>query len=820
RFCIWNFRRNGGSTHRTNQIVKLSSSESKTDGHGHVRSSNRFLLPLLVVLIAAWLVKTGADAYAATELREAYIPRLMALTKQHPTDGRLWSLLGGRLAQAGRYDEASDALERALAAGDNDPVVWLTLAGVEASRGRNIRTIAVLNVGIQKGIPGIQEAKDRIKNEHMPSGADPGLAMTPDGKFPVLAARAAGSFLNSPFEWWDRHNPQTSGFATRENWAGQEPDNPLAQRLWGEALMINGGFGKALPVLKHAVDLDPKSIEAHTALARLMERQSDPVGARREYAICLQLRPQWQPAVEGLARLQPAAAARFVDVTRGAGLKYQWSIPGKRPFNILQLVGNGCALLDYNNDGNLDILLVGPKLALFKGDGHGHFTDVTHEAGLDALSGHFLGCAVGDYDNDGFDDIYISAYRGGVLLHNEGGKRFRDVTQEAGIAAQPWGTSCAFADVDNDGKLDLFIGNYVQFGPTTQPQLCLAAGSIVGACGPDHYAPEHGRLYHNEDGHHFRDVTHEWGVDRATGKTLAVGFADYDDSHHESLACANDLVQGDLLHNNGHQFENVSTAAGTAFDSQGHANAGMGVDWGDYDNDGRLDLVVSSFQYETKCVYHNESGGLFADKSAALGITTKVAPYLDFGIKWIDYDNDGWLDLVIANGHVVDTINQVDKSVTYRQPAQLFHNLNGTSFVDVSAQSGSAFQNPIVGRGLAVGDIDNDGRTDVLIVDSEGSPLLLHNETPNTGHWLSLRLVGTKSNRDGIGALVTAEVGGLKLLCRCGTDGSYLSASDRRVHFGLGSETSVRTLTIRWPSGSVSTLHGVAADRVMTIKES
>src|SRR5579871_6578159 len=217
---------------------------------------------------------------------------------------------------------------------------------------------------------------------------------------------------------------------------------------------------------------------------------------------------------------------RFVDVAKTAGIHYRWEIPGKRPLNILQTIGNGCAFLDYNNDGNLDILLVGPKLALYRGDGHGHFTDVTHETGLDTLHGHFLGCAVGDYDNDGYDDIYITAYRGGVLLHNEHGQGFRDVTREAGLAPQPWGTSATFFDADDDGKLDLYIGDYVQFGPQTQPQLCNYHGVMAG-CAPTDYRPLRGVLYHNLGGGRFQDVTHTWGLDRISGRTLGVAAAPF-----------------------------------------------------------------------------------------------------------------------------------------------------------------------------------------------------------------------------------------------------------------------------------------------------
>ncbi|MBV9866063.1 MAG: CRTAC1 family protein [Abitibacteriaceae bacterium] len=522
-------------------------------------------------------------------------------------------------------------------------------------------------------------------------------------------------------------------------------------------------------------------------------------------------------AIPGAATGAAASGAKFVDVAAQAGLHYQWVIEGKRPLTTLQTIGNGCAFLDYNNDGNLDILLVGPKLALYRGDGYGHFADVSHATGLDKLSGHFLGCATGDYDNDGYTDIYISAYQGGLLLHNEGGKNFRDVTSMAGLKAQPWGTSCAFADINNDGKLDLYVANYLQYGPNS-PQLC-QYDNILSACAPFLYPAERGTLYLNAGSGHFRDVTQAWGASSATGKALGVAFADVDGSGRQSLAIANDGLPGDLLLNRGQHFENIGVAAGVAFDLSGKTHAGMGIDWSDYDNHGRLSLLVTTFEDEPTCIYHNNGKNLFTEMAAPLGLAAPTLNVLTFGAKWFDYDNDGWPDLATANGHVRSNATEVNPHATYRQPSQLFHNEGGQRFVEVDAEAGAAWGRKIVGRGLAVGDYDNDGRVDVLIVDSEGPPLLLHNESPNSAHWLGLRLIGSRSNRDAIGAEVAVEAGGLKQTRRCGTDGSYLSASDPRVHFGLNTATVASTVTVRWPTGQRSTLHNVNADHYVTLRE-
>ncbi len=371
-------------------------------------------------------------------------------------------------------------------------------------------------------------------------------------------------------------------------------------------------------------------------------------------------------------------------------------------------------------------------------------------------------------------------------------------------------------DIDGDGKLDLYLGNYVKFGPNEQ-QLCDNSGHMT-SCGPRFYQAIPPVLYRNLGGGKFQDVTKAWGALVATGKALGIACTDYNASGRQSIALANDEVAGDLLRNVGHAFKNDAAVAGTAYDANGNVHGGMGEDWGDYDNDGKLDLAVATFQHETKCVYHNDGNGLFTERSGALALTEPTSPNVGFGTKWLDYDNDGWLDLMITNGHVQDNIADIDKSTTYRQATQLFHNQAGKLFEDMSQRAGPALQKPIVGRGLAIGDYDNDGRVDVLVVDSEGAPLLLHNETQPAGQWLSLQLQGTKSNRDGIGALVTVEAGGMKLLRRCATDGSYMSASDRRVHVGLGSATSAN-VTVKWPSGATTSYRNLQADTTVTLKE-
>jgi len=542
--------------------------------------------------------------------------------------------------------------------------------------------------------------------------------------------------------------------------------------------------------------------------------------------IAVGCRPEAAAKTAAPAAVPNAASIKLVDRAAASGLNYCWQISGNRPLNILQTIGNGCAFLDYDNDGNLDILLVGPHLALYRGDGKGKFSDVTSSMGLNGLTGHFLGCAVGDYDNDGFPDIYVSGYRTGVLLHNERGKRFADVTARAGLKPQPWGTSCAWAETEpGSGRLDLFIANYAKFGSEPGiPQLCESRG-IQTSCGPRYYKPLQGVFYRNLGNGRFVDASRALNIAATHGRGLGAAFAPLESSLQPTLAVANDELPGDLLcpmkPARGVQYAEIGAASATAFDRDGNIHGGMGTDWGDYDNDGRFDLFVGTYQGEAKSLYHNDGQSTFNDASYLTGIAPVAMQNVTFGCKLFDADNDGALDLILANGHVQDNIRKIDTSTDYRQATILLRNRGGTpvSFEDISATAGPDLQRPIVGRGLAVGDYDNDGRMDVLIVDSEGSPLLLHNESAPTGHWLGIKLVGKSSNRSGIGAVVTAAADGRTLTQLCHTDGSYLSASDSRVHFGLGRSARVATLTVRWPSGHIDTLKDVAVDRYLTLHE-
>jgi hypothetical protein len=506
----------------------------------------------------------------------------------------------------------------------------------------------------------------------------------------------------------------------------------------------------------------------------------------------------------------------FTDITREAGIRFTLGHGGRSPLNILETAGHGCALLDVDGDGWLDLFLVGqPRCALYlnragRPGSPAVFEDVTASWGLDR-AGYWMGCATGDYDNDGRVDLLLTGYRCAVLFRNEG-NRFRDAGAGIPLALAAWSTSAAFLDADGDGLLDLYVGAYVRFDKDTL-QLCDFDG-VPAACPPTYYDAERGRLYRNLGQGRFADVTRRSGLESAHGKTLGVAVADYDNDGRADLYLANDGMPGDLFRNLGGRFLNVGVESGTAFNHASREQAGMGVDWADYNGDGRLDLVVTTFQYEPTSLYRNEGGGAFVEEGFAAGIGDATLSRLGFGARFFDADNDGDLDLIQANGHVQDNADRIFPGVTYAQPAQLFENDGTGQFVDISAAAGASFARPVVGRGLALGDIDNDGDLDLLVANLEGAPLLLRNDTPAGAHHLSVRVVGRTGPRDGTGARVTVRAGGRSQIREIGTSGSYLSAGDPRAHFGLGAATAAESVTLRWPSGVTLTRRGVPAGAV------
>jgi hypothetical protein len=507
---------------------------------------------------------------------------------------------------------------------------------------------------------------------------------------------------------------------------------------------------------------------------------------------------------------------------------------GRRFF--VEQIGSGCAFLDYDNDGWQDVYLCSgaplpgyrgprPRNALFRNNRDGTFTDVTAAARV-GCGRYAIGCAAGDYDNDGFLDLYVCCFGPNVLYHNNGDGTFTDVTRRAGVGDPRLSSSAAWGDYDGDGFLDLYVANYVKYR-LDRDLWCSKFAGHKSYCGPTLYPPEVGTLYHNDGDGTFTDVSMAAGIRARTGNGLGVLWLDFDDDGRQDIFVADDQTPNLLWHNEGGgRFTDVGTEAGVAYGELGNAQAGMGVDAGDYDNDGRLDLVVTNFSEETNSLFHNEGGQAgsacrFRDVSFPAGIGAPTLLYLGFGTGFLDYDRDGWLDLFFANGHVMDDIEKYSDVVTWAQPNQLFRSRGaapGARFEDVSATTGIGARRA-VSRGAAFGDFNNDGRPDILVSTLRGAPSLLRNDCAPNAHWLQLRLRAAWGNPQAIGGTVTLTAGGLTQRRDVRSGGSYASSSDLRPLFGLGAATRVDRLRVRWPSGQVTELQGVGVDRMVEIEE-
>jgi enediyne biosynthesis protein E4 len=531
----------------------------------------------------------------------------------------------------------------------------------------------------------------------------------------------------------------------------------------------------------------------------------------------------------------PPAPAKFTDVTAALGINFEYLASHTSRKYLIETMGSGVALFDYDNDGRLDIFVVNgaplsdptpkgtvpqkssPKYwnRLYHQKPDGTFEDVTEKAGL-AGKGYGMGVAVGDYDNDGFEDLYVTAYGGNKLYHNNGDGTFTDVTEKAGVAASGWSTSAAWVDLDNDGRLDLIVLRYLQWD--FDDIWCGERKEGHRAyCHPDAFHAISPLVYHNDGDGHFTEVSRQLGL-AEPGKGLGIGLADYDRDGHIDIFVANDSMPEFLYHNKGDgTFEDVALSSGVAVDGEGHTYAGMGVDFADYNNDGLPDLVVTDLASQMYALYRNNGDGTFTYDSYPSGLGRMTMAHSGWGVRFIDYDNDGCKDLLITQGHDLDTIQLNFPNLRYREPMLLARN-TGQKFVDVSSQSGDIFQKAWVGRGLALGDIDNDGRLDAVVTGNDGALYVLHNATPTPNHWLTLLLIGHKSNRDAIGAEVKITTAKGIQMATVTTAGSYLSSSDKRVHFGWGPEKTA-TVEIRWPSGIHQTIKSVSADQILRVDE-
>jgi len=532
-----------------------------------------------------------------------------------------------------------------------------------------------------------------------------------------------------------------------------------------------------------------------------------------------------------------ATAVTFTDITRSAGINFNSaSSPDKK--YIVESMNGGVALFDFDNDRLLDIYLVNsytvegalakrprPPAALYRNRGNGAFEDVAEKAGV-ADPGWAMGVAVADYDNDGFDDLYVTCLGPNKLYRNRGNGTFEDVTAKAGVGDDRFSTGAAWGDYDRDGYLDLFVANYVDFKLNDLPQFgkgphCQYRGLPV-QCGPRGLPGAGDALYHNNGDGTFTDVSKKAKIDDPNGYYgLGVVWTDFDDDGWPDIFVANDATPNFAYRNNRDgTFTEMGLAIGLALDENGAEQACMGISIGDYDRDGRLDLIVTNFADEYNTIYRKNSDGTFTDVSRATRTADASMPYVGWGTKLFDYDNDGWLDLFVANGHVYSQIEGAFPGAMYRQRKLLYRNLRNGTFAEVTAQSGAALMERRVSRGAAFGDFDEDGDIDIIINDLDGPPMLLRNDGGSkAGNWISLKLIGGKSNRNAVGARVRLMAEGLTQIDEVRSGDSYLSHSDWRLHFGLGSAKEVSEIAIQWPSGAVEKLTKIPVNQVVVITE-
>ncbi len=525
---------------------------------------------------------------------------------------------------------------------------------------------------------------------------------------------------------------------------------------------------------------------------------------------------------------------RLVDVAEQSGLTLLNVHGGSSKDYILDTNGNGAALFDYDNDDDLDVAIVNGStrehlkqggnrvLALYRNDGKGRFQDVTAGSGLLAR-GWGMGTCVADVDNDGFKDIYVTAFGPNVLYHNNGNGTFTDATKRAGVGDSHWGTGCAFGDYDRDGFVDLYVANYVAFDERTVPKRGSSDCNYLGIsvmCGPRGLQGEADVLYHNNGNGTFTDVTKAAGIKDPDLYGFGVLFSDLNNDGWPDIVVANDSVPNLMFRNLGNgTFVEEGLLSGVGLSGDGRPQAGMGIDAGDYDGDGNLDLIVTHFSEDYHTLYENGGRGLFADVSHRAGIALPPLRYLGWGVGFVDLDNDGLLDLFVANGHVYPEIDRSGQGSRYLQRKQLFRNLGTKRFLEIGQEVGGGVTIEKASRGAAFGDVDNDGDIDILVINMNDRPTLLRNDTAPGNHWVTFRLTGTKSNRDAIGARVQIEAGGRKQIAEVRSGGSYLSHNDVRAHFGLGDVGKIDRVEIRWPSGRVDAAAGPAVDTFYVAKE-
>jgi len=539
-------------------------------------------------------------------------------------------------------------------------------------------------------------------------------------------------------------------------------------------------------------------------------------------------------AAQNPARPQDAPiAVHYTDIRKAAGITFIQDSTQTDEKYYLETMGTGVAWLDYDQDGLLDLYLVQSgatdsykpahplRSALYRNNGDGTFTDVTEKAGVGGEGHYGQGVAVGDFDNDGHPDLYVTGYGRAILYHNNGDGTFTDVTAKAGVGDEGnWSTSAGWFDFDKDGWLDLVVTNYIDWTPKNNQWCGERTPGYRAYCNPNNYRGEKTKLYHNNHDGTFTDVSDKSGVGLPESKGMGVVLTDLNNDGWPDIAIANDTWPNFLfLNNHNGTFTDSSLISGLAASEDGRYEAGMGIDAADVDGDGLPDIYITHLAHELNRLYHNNGDGTFTDVTYSSGIGNKAMLLSGVAAKFIDYDNDGWPDILQANGAMLDNVNLYHEEVSYKEPLLMFHNLGGGHFEKSSDSLGADFLRPIAGRGLATADFLNDGTMGVAVNVRGDYPELLRNDGGNANHWLEVFLIGTKSNRDGIGSVLKLISPGLSRTQQAQGGSSYMSASDPRIHFGLGKRTSIESLVITWPSGQVDKLTNVPIDQIIAVKE-
>jgi hypothetical protein len=524
---------------------------------------------------------------------------------------------------------------------------------------------------------------------------------------------------------------------------------------------------------------------------------------------------------------------RYTDVRQSAGITFRQDSTQTDEKYYLETMGTGVGWIDYDQDGLMDLYFVQSaatdiykppsplRSALYHNNGDGTFTDVTEKAGVGGKDHYGQGVAVGDYDNDGFPDMYVTGYGRAILYHNNGDGTFTDVTAKSGVADEGgWSTSAGWFDYDKDGYLDLVVTNYIDWSPKNNMWCGERRPGYRSYCHPGNYKGQRIKLYHNNHDGTFTDVSEASGVGKPEAKGMGVVLADFNNDGWPDIAIANDSWPNFLFINkHDGTFEDVSLVSGLAASEDGRYEAGMGIDAADLDGDGWQDVYITHLDFELNRLYHNNQDGTFTDDTFRSGIGNKAFLLSGVSMKFLDYDNDGWTDILQLNGSMLDNVQLYHSEVTYKEPLLMYGNLGKGQFEKVSESLGPDFMRPIVGRGLATADFDNDGGIDIVTNNRGDYPSLLRNDGATANHWLTVQLIGTKSNRDGTGSSLKLTSEGFVMTEQAKGGMSYMSASDPRIHFGLGKRTSIASLEITWPSGKVDRLTNVPIDQIIAVKE-